>query len=441
MAPTGNNSDGLLAKINFPLFTVQMVTSRHILVGGGGGSAKTGVANGFEIFEISHNGKSFVAEESIRHETGPAVVMNSAVYNDGKRTLLVAGQEGHCQLYHIRMTVESEKRNSVSDGNKTKHEDGQPRQRKKRNSSTSENSNKASENSHEEKTQSNGTSKAQKRLNFQIKPGDSIQTDFSSVEEPFQKVVRISRNGEIMVTGGVDGYIRVWQFPTMNRIHNIKAHTKEVDDIDICPESLTVASVSKDGACFLWSLKNGKKTCTLTWQTPANTKYLYKRCRFGIRGNGTEVDSLFTLANPLVGARNGKSFLQLWEPSGGKLRKSYAFNENLAALAVRDDGMFVAVGTMFSGSVSIHIAFSLQRIMVVNKAHNQFVTGLEFLPTSLDGPAITCPYEAAVVSISVDNRVCIHQVPFRNTMPVWLVLVLMVLLLCASFTVCSYLGV
>jgi len=38
---------GLLARVNFPLYTVQMITNRHILVGGGGGSSKTGVANGF----------------------------------------------------------------------------------------------------------------------------------------------------------------------------------------------------------------------------------------------------------------------------------------------------------------------------------------------------------------------------------------------------------
>lgn len=82
--------------------------------------------------------------------------------------------------------------------------------------------------------------------------------------------------------------------------------------------------------------------------------------RYGIRGNGTEVDSLFTLANPVGQAGSLKSYLQLWEPASGKLRKSYPFDESLAALAVRDDGMFVAVGTMFSGSVSIHVAFSLQ---------------------------------------------------------------------------------
>lgn len=49
MAPTrkGKPTDGLLARVNFPLYAVEMLTSRHLLVAGGGGSAKTGVANGF----------------------------------------------------------------------------------------------------------------------------------------------------------------------------------------------------------------------------------------------------------------------------------------------------------------------------------------------------------------------------------------------------------
>lgn len=65
---------------------------------------------------------------------------------------------------------------------------------------------------------------------------------FFSSEEPLQRVVRISRNGEIMVTGGTDGFIRVWQFPTMTRVHNIKAHTKEIDDLDISADGVTVSN-------------------------------------------------------------------------------------------------------------------------------------------------------------------------------------------------------
>lgn len=47
-----NRNDGLLARVNFPLYSLQMLTSRHVLVAGGGGSAKTGVANGFVSFVL-----------------------------------------------------------------------------------------------------------------------------------------------------------------------------------------------------------------------------------------------------------------------------------------------------------------------------------------------------------------------------------------------------
>lgn len=40
----------LAAKVNFPLYAVKMLTDRHFVVAGGGGAAKTGVANGFVGF-------------------------------------------------------------------------------------------------------------------------------------------------------------------------------------------------------------------------------------------------------------------------------------------------------------------------------------------------------------------------------------------------------
>lgn len=37
----------VLARADFPLSSVQLLTCRHILVAGGGGSANTGIPNGF----------------------------------------------------------------------------------------------------------------------------------------------------------------------------------------------------------------------------------------------------------------------------------------------------------------------------------------------------------------------------------------------------------
>ena len=55
-----------------------------------------------------------------------------------------------------------------------------------------------------------------------------------------------------------------------------------------------------------------------------------------------------------------KGFLQQWDPDLGSLCNIVGIEESLSSLAVRDDGRFVAVGTMLSGSVSIYIAFNLQ---------------------------------------------------------------------------------
>ena len=55
-----------------------------------------------------------------------------------------------------------------------------------------------------------------------------------------------------------------------------------------------------------------------------------------------------------------------------------------------------------------------QRALHVKEAHSMFVTGLEFLPMTSGGPPITSCTEAAVVSISVDNRVCIHSIAYRS---------------------------
>lgn len=40
------------AKVNFPLYAIEMLTDRHFVVAGGGGAAKTGVSNGFVCFKI-----------------------------------------------------------------------------------------------------------------------------------------------------------------------------------------------------------------------------------------------------------------------------------------------------------------------------------------------------------------------------------------------------
>ncbi|XP_017857252.1 PREDICTED: prolactin regulatory element-binding protein [Drosophila arizonae] len=446
MAPTRRPSDGLLARVNFPLYAVDMLTSRHILVAGGGGSSKTGVANGFEIYELYHNGSHFCAEEVLRHETGANVVMNFAVRNSGRRAYLCAGQEAHCQMYYVQPRIESEE-----DGDRDRkpapverpHENG-VRQRGAAHSGVE-----ALPNGHNnrQQNQSSGTSNQEllgklHRLRFDIQAADVVQTDFLKSAEPLQRVVRISGNGQLMATGGTDGHLRIWSFPQIKLIKQLAAHTKEIDDLDFSPDSKCIVSISKDAQGIVWDLSTGKQHYKLQWQTPEGAKYLFKRCRYGTVEAHKDNYRLFTIANPLGKVGKQRGYLQQWDCTSGQLRAAVPIDESLASLAVRDDGRFVAVGTMFSGSVSMYIAFSLQRVLHIPHAHSMFVTGLQFLPiTNEEGPPISSDTEAAVLSISVDNKVCIHSLQQRSTIPAWLAIVFMIVMIFVVFVFCSYIGI
>jgi len=74
----------------------------------------------------------------------------------------------------------------------------------------------------------------------------------------------------------------------------------------------------------------------------------------------------FVLTNPVGRLGKQKSFLQLWLPEDGSLKRAVPCNDSLSALAVSDDGRFIAVGMMFSGSISVYIAFSLQVQLLVS---------------------------------------------------------------------------
>ncbi|NXK70562.1 PREB protein, partial [Sylvietta virens] len=125
-----------------------------------------------------------------------------------------------------------------------------------------------------------------------------------------------------------------------------------------------------------------------------------------------------------------------------------------------DSGTFLGLGTV-TGSVAIHIAFSLQRLYYVKEAHGIVVTDVAFVPESRPGRELLGGHEAALLSVAVDSRCKLHLLPTRRTsgarpeglllchgglqppltclcptgsLPVWLLL-----LLCAGLTVATIL--
>jgi WD40 repeat protein len=69
-------------------------------------------------------------------------------------------------------------------------------------------------------------------------------------DEALQRVVRMSNNGKLVATAGTDGRVRLWSFPSLKPLHDIAAHTKEVDDLDFSPDDKWVCISSARGISF-----------------------------------------------------------------------------------------------------------------------------------------------------------------------------------------------
>ncbi|CAG2166269.1 unnamed protein product [Oppiella nova] len=120
--------------------------------------------------------------------------------------------------------------------------------------------------------------------------------------------------------------------------------------------------------------------------------------------------------NPLVNQKPPKSsYICKWNTQTYKPEKMVSTGfESLSTMAVSEEGHYVGLGTL-TGSVDVYIAFSLQRVYHLSAAHNIFVTGVEFLKSSVAAQQLTGGNDASLVSVSVDNHIVVHQIPKRGS--------------------------
>ncbi|KAM4904014.1 guanine nucleotide-exchange factor SEC12 isoform 2-T2 [Sylvia borin] len=261
-----------------------------------------------------------------------------------------------------------------------------------------------------------------------------VRTDFSP--DALQKAVRFSNDGALLATGGADGFLRLWEFPSMKKTLEFKAHDGEIEDIALGPDN-KVVTAGRDFQCCVW--QQDQLVTGLRWHENLpgipDKAYRYQACRFGAVEDNAGALRLYTVQVPHKRERrpppcyltkwDGKSFLPLLTRPCG--------SEVVSCLSISDSGTFLGLGTV-TGSVAIHIAFSLQRLYYVKEAHGIVVTDVAFVPESRPGRELLGGHEAALLSVAVDSRCKVHLLPARRSLPVWLLL-----LLCAGLIVATIL--
>ncbi|CAG02780.1 unnamed protein product, partial [Tetraodon nigroviridis] len=394
----------------FPLYSVKVDPKTGLVItAGGGGASKTGIKNAVHFLDVQLVGEhQYSASLLHSHDTSTRATMNVAV-GDG---VIAAGQDGTCCVMETRVCKREE--GSAAAAAARSEQQGQARRRAGKGESSGGGDQEEESAMKDESARISVTTLAE------------LQSDLNPLD-PLQKVVRFSPDLSLLLTGGTDGHVRVWEFPSLKKKFDFKAHDGEVEDLDMSPGNKHLVTVMRGFSCSVWV--GNQLALALKWtQTKpeiAETAYRYLACRFGTVEDQKDALRLYTVQIPHKRDRkrppcyitkwDGRTFLpMLTAPCGAEV---------ISTLAVSDSGTFLGLGTV-TGSVAIYITFSLQRLYYVKESHGIVVTDLAFLPDSLNGRNLRGDNETAMLSVAVDSRCQVHAVPNPSWLPVWLVLVL-----------------
>ncbi|KAL3870130.1 hypothetical protein ACJMK2_042741 [Sinanodonta woodiana] len=409
----------LIARSDFPMYLIKALDERHFLVAGGGGQAKTGVANAIEIYETKVVDGRIVTSSICRHDTGSKAAMNGAIFYDGRNHNLAVGLDDECHILSVKYKI-------VSPSDSHEGDDSSGLRKRK--------GGEDKENSTDKKTNSQI-----KSVTFDIEKIKSVKTDFAK-SSSFQKVVQFSPDRSVIATGGADGYLRVWKFDDLKKLYEVQAHKNDIDDLDFSPAGNRIVTVSRDNKCCVWNTKDGSKFTEVKWPDQKN-EYRFRACRYGLIEGNKEKFNMYTINIPCKRlTKPVPCFLTMWDSSNFKVKKILNTGaEVLCSLAVSKDGVYIAVGTI-SGSVAVFISFSLQKLYSLREAHSIFVTGLEFLPVSEGAQAVTGNQDFTLISISADNTIRIHQEPVRSSYSILWVMFGLLFLVCLLFYFMAEMG-
>lgn len=139
--------------------------------------------------------------------------------------------------------------------------------------------------------------------------------------------VQISPGGQVLVSGGLDDTVRVWNLVTGNALYILKGHNKGVNAIAISPNGKTVTSGSDDYTLRTWNLQNGSLMRTLT-------------------GHSRNINAVILSPDGQIIASGGQDrTVRLWQMgTGNSLRTLLGVGSMIKSLAISPDGKVLITG-------------------------------------------------------------------------------------------------
>ncbi|KAI4357644.1 hypothetical protein L6164_001580 [Bauhinia variegata] len=202
-----------------------------------------------------------------------------------------------------------------------------------------------------------------------LKKSEKVLTQLEDVGQ--QLALAFNNDGTALATGGEDGNLRVFKWPSMEIIlHETKAHST-IKDLHFSSDGKLLVSLGSAGPCRVWDLSS---TMVLTSLSNENRE-VFSSCRFSQINDGTQVLYIAAMTDKAGSILTWDT--KTWERTGSK----HIIRDPISALNVSADGKFLACGTP-SGDIVVVNSTKLQIQTIIKKAHLGVVTALTFSPDS-----------------------------------------------------------
>ncbi|KAJ9540216.1 hypothetical protein OSB04_026722 [Centaurea solstitialis] len=205
-----------------------------------------------------------------------------------------------------------------------------------------------------------------------------------------QRCLAFSPDGSRLATGGVDGHLRIYEWPSMRVIvDESKAH-KSFNDMDFSLDSEFLASTSTDGSARIWNANDGVPVTSLT----RNSDEQIELCRFS--KDGTKPFLFCTVQ------KGNKSITVVWDISTwNRIGFKRLLRKPACVMSISLDGKYLAQGSK-DGDVCVVAVKKMEVCHWSKRLHLGFqVTSLDFCPSERVVLSTSNEWGAMVTKLSV----------------------------------------
>ncbi|KAL3620220.1 hypothetical protein CASFOL_035132 [Castilleja foliolosa] len=228
-----------------------------------------------------------------------------------------------------------------------------------------------------------------------------------------QKCLAFSVDGTRFATGGVDGRLRIFEWPNMRIILDEPSAHKSFQDMDFSLDSAYLASTSTDGSARVWNTTDGTPITTLSRNSDEKIGF----CRFS--KDGTK-PFLFCSVQ-----RGNTALTVVWDISTWqKIGHKQFLGKPASIISVSLDGKYLALGSK-DGDICVVEVKTMEVRHLSKRLHlGSNINSLEF-----------CPSERIVVSTSAEWGAMVTKLTVPADWKEWQIYLFLLGLFLASIVV------